>query len=125
MPARVDDAARKLIEEHGPRAVHIAVERLNQSIDERDHSARDFWAQVVHAIHECQRSVWLECVGCWRAARGSRRIEAQAALAGLAYGRLIVLLYTFLSPKENGGHPLSLNDLGFNYLDHPCQFGAR
>ena len=58
MPARVDELARKLIEQHGPRAVHIAVERLNQSIDERDHSARDFWAQVVHAIHECQRSVY-------------------------------------------------------------------
>jgi len=55
MPARVDDAARKLIEEHGPRAVRIAVERLNQSIDERDHPARDFWAQVVHAIHQYQR----------------------------------------------------------------------
>ena len=57
MPARVDEAARKLIEEHGPGAVHIAVERLNQSIDERDHPARDFWAQVVHAIHEYQRTL--------------------------------------------------------------------
>jgi hypothetical protein len=57
MPARVDELARKLIEQHGPGAVHIAVERLNQSIDERDHPARDFWAQVVHAIHECQPSV--------------------------------------------------------------------
>ena len=125
MPATVDSSARDLIEQHGMSAVYAAVERLNQSIDERDHSARDFWAQVVHAIHECQRSVWLECVGCWRAARGSRRIEAQAALAGLAYGRLIVLLYTVRSLKEDGGYPLSLNDLGFNYLDHPCQFGAR
>jgi hypothetical protein len=52
MPARVDEAARKLIEQHGTRAVHVAVEQLNQSIDERDHPARDFWAQVVHAIHE-------------------------------------------------------------------------
>jgi hypothetical protein len=57
MPARVDELARKLIEQHGPGAVHIAVERLNQCIDERDHPARDFWAQVVHAIHECQPSV--------------------------------------------------------------------
>ena len=57
MPARVDELARKLIEQHGSRAVHIAVERLNQSIDERDHPARDFWAQVVHAIHEYQRLV--------------------------------------------------------------------
>jgi hypothetical protein len=57
MPARVDEAARELIEQHGTRAVYIAVERLNQSIDERDHPARDFWAQVVQAIHEHQRSV--------------------------------------------------------------------
>ena len=56
MPARVDALARKLIEEHSTRAAYIAVERLNQSIDERDHVARDFWAQVVHAIHEYQRA---------------------------------------------------------------------
>ena len=52
MPARVDELARSLIEEHGTRAAHVAVERLNQSIDERDVDNRDFWAQVVHAIHE-------------------------------------------------------------------------
>jgi hypothetical protein len=57
MPARVDELARKLIEQHGTRAVYIAIERLNHSIDERDHPARDFWAQVVHAIHEHQRLV--------------------------------------------------------------------
>jgi hypothetical protein len=57
MPARVEETARKLIEQHGTRAVYIAIERLDQSIDERDHPARDFWAQVVHAIHEDQRSV--------------------------------------------------------------------
>jgi hypothetical protein len=57
MPARVGELARKLIEQHGTRAVYVAVERLNQSIDERDHPARDFWAQVVHAIHENQRPV--------------------------------------------------------------------
>jgi len=54
MPARVDASARSLIEEHGTRAVLVAVERLNQSIDERDIHSRDFWAQVVHAIHEHQ-----------------------------------------------------------------------
>ena len=54
MPARVDELARNLIEEHGTRAVLVAVERLNQSIDERDIHSRDFWAQVVHAIHEHQ-----------------------------------------------------------------------
>ena len=57
MPARVDELARNLIEEHGTRAVLVAVERLNQSIDERDIHSRDFWAQVVHAIHEHQRLV--------------------------------------------------------------------
>ena len=57
MPARVEQLARSLIEEHGPRAVHVAVERLNQSIDERDIPGRDLWAQVVHAIHEHQLSV--------------------------------------------------------------------
>jgi hypothetical protein len=55
MPARVEELASTLIEHHGKRAVYIAVERLNQSIDERDHPARDLWAQVVHAIHEYQR----------------------------------------------------------------------
>ena len=54
MPARVEALARSLIEEHGTRAVLVAVERLNQSIDERDIQRRDFWAQVVHAIHEHQ-----------------------------------------------------------------------
>jgi hypothetical protein len=54
MPARVDELARSLIAEHGTRAVRVAVERLNQSIDERDIHSRDFWAQVVHAIHEHQ-----------------------------------------------------------------------
>ena len=57
MPARVDELARKLIEEHSSRAAHIAVERLNQSIDERDIHSRDLWAQVVHAIHEHQSLV--------------------------------------------------------------------
>ena len=57
MPATVDEAARKLIEQHGTGAVYAAVERLNQSIDERDRPARDFWAQVVHAIHEYQRTL--------------------------------------------------------------------
>jgi hypothetical protein len=57
MPARLEELVRSLIEEHGTRAAHFAVERLNQSIDERDTNGRDFWAQVVHAIHEHQRSV--------------------------------------------------------------------
>lgn len=59
MPAEVDEAARALIEQHGSGAAYVAVERLNQSIDERDQTTRDFWAQVVHFIHEYQRSVAL------------------------------------------------------------------
>jgi hypothetical protein len=57
MPAEVDSSARELIEQHGTGAVYVAVERLNQSIDQGDRIVRDFWAQVVHAIHEHQRSV--------------------------------------------------------------------
>ena len=57
MSARVDEAARDLIEQHGIRAAYFAVERLNESIDRRDQIGRDFWAQVVHAIHEHQRVV--------------------------------------------------------------------
>jgi hypothetical protein len=55
MSAKVDEAARDLIEQHGIRAAYFAVERLNESIDRRDQIGRDFWAQVVHAIHEYQR----------------------------------------------------------------------
>jgi hypothetical protein len=55
MPATVVESVHRLIEQHGKGAVYAAVERLNQSIDERDHPARDFWAQVVHAIHQYQR----------------------------------------------------------------------
>jgi hypothetical protein len=57
MPARVEELARALIEQHGTRAAHAALERLNHSIDERDQPARDLWAQVVRAIHEYQRSI--------------------------------------------------------------------
>lgn len=57
MSAKVDEAARDLIEQHGIRAAYIAVERLNQSIDQGDRNGRDFWAQVVQAIHEYQRMV--------------------------------------------------------------------
>ena len=35
MPARVEELARALIEQHGTPAAHAAVERLNHSIDER------------------------------------------------------------------------------------------
>jgi hypothetical protein len=56
MPARVDASARALIEQHGTGAAYAAVERLNQSIDQGDRTGRDFWAQVVQAIHEYQRT---------------------------------------------------------------------
>jgi hypothetical protein len=32
------------------------MDRLNKSLDRGDWRGRDFWAQVVHAIHDCQRS---------------------------------------------------------------------
>jgi hypothetical protein len=56
MLAKVEESARALIAEHGDRAVFVAIDRLDESIDRRDWHARNFWAQVVHAIHEHQRS---------------------------------------------------------------------
>jgi hypothetical protein len=32
------------------------MEQLNKGIDRGDQSARDFWAQVVHAIHDYERT---------------------------------------------------------------------
>lgn len=51
MSAKVDEAARNLIEQRGIRAAYFAVERLNESIDRHDQIGRDFWAQVVHNIN--------------------------------------------------------------------------
>jgi len=56
MRENVDTLAHALITRHGDRAVSVALARLNKSIDRRDWHARDFWAQVVHAIHDQQRS---------------------------------------------------------------------
>ena len=56
MLRKVEDSARALIAEHGDRAVFVAVDLLNESIDQRDWHARNFWAQVVHAIHDRRRS---------------------------------------------------------------------
>jgi hypothetical protein len=65
MLATVEGSARALIEKYRLRAVFIAIERLNRSIDKRDWRARDFWAQVVHAIHEHQRSGEVPAGGSW------------------------------------------------------------
>ena len=49
--AKVEEVARALVANHGQEAVSIAIEHLNESIDRGDQRDRDFWAQVVHAIH--------------------------------------------------------------------------
>ena len=56
MSEHVASSAHGLITRHRDRAVLVALERLNKSIDRRDWHARDFWAQVVHSIHDQQRS---------------------------------------------------------------------
>lgn len=56
MIATVEGSALALIKKYRLRAVFIAIDRLNKSIDRGDLRARDFWAQVVHAIHDHQRS---------------------------------------------------------------------
>ena len=52
---RVTTIAGELIAEHGLNAVHVAIGRLNDALDRRDRVARDFWAEVVHAIVEQKR----------------------------------------------------------------------
>ena len=52
----VDRQADALRELHGAHAVHAALDRLNASIDQHDQNGRDFWVQVVRAIHEHQAS---------------------------------------------------------------------
>jgi hypothetical protein len=55
--ADIDREVRALLQRHGSNAVYVALNQLNESIDRRDRSGRDFWAQVVHLIHAHQRSV--------------------------------------------------------------------
>lgn len=77
MLTTVESSARKLIEQYRLRATFVAIDRLNKSIDRRDFHARDFWAQVVHAIHEFQRAGELSADGYWlRAQRG--KAESQS-----------------------------------------------
>ena len=52
---RVERLARDLIAQYGARAVHVVVERINKAIDDHEHPARDFWAEVAHAVLEQQR----------------------------------------------------------------------
>ena len=56
MVTTVEESARRLITKHPLRAVFVAIERLNKRIDRGDWRARDFWAEVVHAIHDHARS---------------------------------------------------------------------
>jgi hypothetical protein len=54
--ARVAQIAGELIAEHGPKAVHVAIGRLNDAIDRGDRISRDFYAEIVCAIIEQDRS---------------------------------------------------------------------
>ena len=48
--------AVEMIARHGPNAAREATIRLNRMIDRGDMPARDFWACVVHVIHERKAS---------------------------------------------------------------------
>ena len=54
--ARVAQIAGELIAEHGPNAVYAAIARLNDAIDRGDRISRDFYAEIVCAIIEQDRS---------------------------------------------------------------------
>jgi hypothetical protein len=47
--------ARGMIRRHGAEAARTAAGHLNRAIDRGDLTARDYWAWVVHAIHQQQR----------------------------------------------------------------------
>jgi hypothetical protein len=83
MLVTVENSARKLIEQYAADAVFVAMDRLNRSIDQQDFHARDFWAQVVHAIHEFQRTgEWSAHVQCLR---GRTKLRPAASM-GVAEG---------------------------------------
>jgi hypothetical protein len=48
----IDRKARLLIQQHGSRAALLAADALNQCIDREEWEGRDFWARIVHRIHE-------------------------------------------------------------------------
>jgi hypothetical protein len=52
----VAQIAGELIAEHGPNAVYAAIARLNDAIDRGDRISRDFYAEIVCAIIEQDRS---------------------------------------------------------------------
>jgi hypothetical protein len=79
--AEVDRKANALLDQHGSGAVYIALDRLNESIDDCDRRARDFWAQVVGAIHAHQRSAELSVLRGESAARLPPIRATQAAQA--------------------------------------------
>ena len=106
MPATVVESVHRLIEQHGKGAVYAAVERLNQSIDEHDRPARDFWAQVVHAIHEFPAvGTGLEGSGCYRAERrpGGELLLSSALMRGSVSD--FVLLSALQGPFQENGAP--------------------
>src|SRR5207248_2786893 len=56
MITSVEESARSLITRYRLREVFVAMDRLNKSIGRGDLRARDFWTQVVRAIHEYESS---------------------------------------------------------------------
>lgn len=88
MLATVESSARTLIEKDRLRAVFAAIDQLNESIDRGDLRARDFWAQVVHAIDDFQRSGELVASRSWSSpqppnpSRGSARQSVRSTTSG-------------------------------------------
>ena len=52
MRGDIETSARELIERHHSGAIVIALSKLNRSIDQGDKLAREFWAMIVHLIHD-------------------------------------------------------------------------
>jgi hypothetical protein len=51
----VDEIAHRMLAQHGPGAVFLAVTQLNECIDRCDWNGRDTFARIVHRIHELSK----------------------------------------------------------------------
>jgi hypothetical protein len=78
MLVTVESSARKLIQQYLLRAVFVAMDRLNKSIDQRDFHARDFWPQVVRPLRR-RRSRFLPAASSARGSTPRRRGDRTGA----------------------------------------------
>ncbi|MBV9824329.1 MAG: hypothetical protein JO001_01410 [Alphaproteobacteria bacterium] len=65
--AEIERLAREMIGRYGQGAARVAAEHLNDMIDRDNAKGRDFWACVVHEIHQHQGTgpLWADFPYLW------------------------------------------------------------